>query len=207
MKYYSQYGEEMILEKIFQNKQNGLCVEVGAADGLRYSNSRFLIESLNWRAILVEPHPDFFESLYSLYKDNDRVKIINAAVSETEGYADLFLYGRDIHAQVSTISAKQKERVIHYHGDKFLTEPQKVKTITLSSIIDGLDVDFLSIDCEGVDMQVLQSNDWYKNRPYLFCIEHSMEEKELLDYTDSINYVQIYKNIGNTFFVDKRAIA
>lgn len=202
MKYYSQYGEEIILQNIFGDKKDGLCVEIGAADGQLYSNSRFLIESMDWRAILVEPHPDFFNRLCSLYENNDKVKLIQSAVSKIDGFVDMFLYGRDKYAQVSTISESQKQKVIKAHGDKFLQTPEKVKSLTLSSVLNDNKVDFLSIDCEGVDMEVLYSNDWYKNRPYLICVEHSMEEKVLLSFMESINYTKLCKTAGNTFFLD-----
>ena len=202
MKIYSQYGEEYLLKEVFGEKRNGLCVEIGAADGIRYSNSRFLIEQMNWRAILVEPHPDFFRSLTSLYADNDRIELVNAAVSDIVGYAELHLYGRDLHAQVSTICEKQAKKVIMCHGDSFIKETERVVCTTLDKVLGDHIVDFLSIDAEGVDMKVLQSNDWTRNRPYLLCVEHSMEEKELLDYAISINYRKIHKNTGNTFFID-----
>ena len=48
MTYYAQYNEEEIFKNFFNNKQDGFVVEVGAADGITNSNSRFLIESLNW---------------------------------------------------------------------------------------------------------------------------------------------------------------
>ena len=71
--YYSQYGEEKIIDNFFKGKRRGLCIDVGAADGIRFSNSRRLIESMDWAALLIEPHPTYFRQLVHLYKNNENV--------------------------------------------------------------------------------------------------------------------------------------
>ena len=67
---YSQHGEEHIINMFFQEKRAGMCVDIGAADGVINSNSRFLIEMLGWSAVLIEPHPSFYSQLEKLYSKN-----------------------------------------------------------------------------------------------------------------------------------------
>ena len=77
MKSYSQYGEENILKEYFKDLKNGTLLEVGAADPEELSNSRFLIENYNWKAILIEPNPVFFEKLQNFYANNFDVVCVN----------------------------------------------------------------------------------------------------------------------------------
>lgn len=197
---YSQYGEEEILLNFFEKKQGGVLVDIGASDGVKYSNSRYLIAYLDWKALLVEPHPVSFSNLEEIYKDNENVTLKNLACFDSETTVDFYMYSEGDDSCVSTISESFKQKVIDAYGDKF-SEPVKIKSVTLDTLLSNYDhVDFLSVDCEGVDMKVLKSNDWSKNRPSLICVEHSMDEDELKDFIQSIDYVQCAKNAGNTFF-------
>jgi hypothetical protein len=56
---YSQCEEDIFLnENIFKNKTNGVYIELGALDGILYSNTKFFEDTLNWSGILIEPHPE-----------------------------------------------------------------------------------------------------------------------------------------------------
>ena len=200
-KTYSQYGEEAIIDSFFKGKRRGYCVDVGAADGVLYSNSRYLIETLAWSALLIEPHPAFFQSLLDLYKDNSKVRLENVAVYSDSGEMPFYLYGRDYRAQVSTLSETFRERVCNIHGDRYEAEPVTVQVTTLENILKGTErVDFLSIDCEGVDMEVLRSNDWINNKPAMVCVEHSMPKQELDDFMIKADYSLYQRTIGNSFY-------
>ena len=192
---YSQYGEGEIFVNFFENKRDGVVVDIGAFDGLTYSNSRFLVEHLGWRGLLVEPDPESFISLQKLYKNDDKVSTRNVACFNKETTVDFHINGMS-----STMSEEFKEKVIKI-GEQFKKEPIKMQTVTLDSLLSEYDhVDLLSVDCEGVDMEVLESNDWSKNRPSLLCIEHSMDESELREFADNIGYTQHAKTTGNTLF-------
>ena len=60
-KYYAQFGEDKILNQIF-NKNEGVCVEVGGFDGITGSNTLFF-ERLGWRCLIVEPMPEFCKKI------------------------------------------------------------------------------------------------------------------------------------------------
>jgi len=198
---FSQYGEERVINNFFSGKTGGLVVDVGAMDGETYSNSRDLIINYNWKAVLVEPHPDFFSALEKLYSNNDDVIIKNLACYHEEKVLDFYVYSDGKESCVSTVSSDFKERVIKAHGDKFKAESVKVQSVRLEKILSECEkIDFLSIDCEGVDMEVLSSNNWSKYRPSLICIEHSMSHEELHQFMSKINYSVYDKTAGNTFF-------
>lgn len=75
-----------ILERI--NIDKGLCVEFGAWDGVKNSNTRLLIESKEWSSIQIEPERDRFLSLEWMYRDNKEVKCINSFVDTGDNLFD-----------------------------------------------------------------------------------------------------------------------
>ena len=62
--YYSQDGQDRFLDqKFFKEKTAGTFIEVGANDGITYSNTYFLEKFRQWKGICIEPHPGAFEKL------------------------------------------------------------------------------------------------------------------------------------------------
>lgn len=188
----------------FEGKRNGRLVEIGAANGIKNSNSRFLIESYDWCGLLVEPHPTFFSELNKLYGLNSNIQLKQLAVFSEKSTMPFYVYGFENaeEAQVSTLSSNFKDKVCKIYGDGY-KEPIMVETDTLTAILESqLEiVDFLSVDCEGVDMDVLRSNDWKLHRPTLVCVEHSMPFSELHEYMTSQGYWLLTRTAGNTFYV------
>jgi FkbM family methyltransferase len=205
MNYYSQYGEEEIFKEFFKNKVNGFVVDIGAADGITNSNSRFLIENLNWGGILIEPVPAFFKNLLDLYENNNSISLVNSAVfKSTENEVDFFQFNgiKSEDTQCSTLALDFKTHIERLYGEKY--SKTTTSTITLIDLFNSLNVtekfDLLSVDCEGADMEALKSNDWKKYRPELVCIEHSMSMDELSNFMTSIDYKLYTKNDGNVFY-------
>lgn len=195
-----QYDEMAILKGIFpclgipKPYPNGLVymppgymVEIGAADGIDNSNSFDLIKDHNWRALLVEPHPGFFMDLLKLYSDEPRVTLSNYAISSSvsrrklgiDGQCSSLVYNKPISIEVQCITLND------------LFELYKVPA----------EFEFLSIDCEGEDMAVLKSLNWNRYNIKAVCVEHSMPMVELVGYMESVGYVKLASNMGNTFFI------
>ena len=65
MSYYSQFSQDKyIYETFFKNKKEpGFFLEIGADDGIRFSNCKFFEETLNWKGIAIEPRNDAFNTL------------------------------------------------------------------------------------------------------------------------------------------------
>lgn len=83
---YSQFGEDGILEAIFERigTANKYCCECGAADGVFFSNTRHLIESAGWRGLQIEADKRLFNRLENLYPISGNVRVFNVRV-ETDG--------------------------------------------------------------------------------------------------------------------------
>lgn len=217
MKHYSQYGEESVLDSFFSGKEKGFCVDVGASDGELNSNSRYLIESLKWSAVLIEPNKILFDHAKNLYKNTPEVMLLNIAIHTKKGKMPLHLYGKwregdDRPGQSSTLSEKFKQYIIDRESswegsyiNRYEDTPAIVDCVTLKSVLkDTPKVDFLSIDTEGVDMEVLKSNDWELYRPSLICSElMSMPEKDIVQFMSSVGYKTYTKTQDNIFFQKK----
>jgi len=180
--YYSQCGEDEFLnETYFKNKRDGVYIELGALDGVLYSNTKFFEDELHWSGILIEPHPYKYEDLK---KNRPNNILFNSPVSNsTENI--IFRYFVDNYSGVSGI----EETLPQEHLNGFYThicEPQgrvTLKPITLAEIVKNTNIkhiDFLSLDVEGHEYEVLLS--WDFSVPiYLILIETlggSQREKE-----------------------------
>ena len=165
--YYSQSREDIFLNQtIFKNKQNGVYIELGALDGILYSNTKFFEDSLNWSGILIEPHPDKFKKLQINRPNNF---LFNNLVSCHKEPLE-FRYFVDCHAAVSgvenTLSQHHFDTYFESNSEWNKSLPQNkifIKPISLTGIVKstGLThIDFLSLDVEGHEYEVLKSWDF-----------------------------------------------
>jgi FkbM family methyltransferase len=165
--YYSQSQEDIFLnEHIFKNKRDGVYIELGALDGVLYSNTKFFEDTLNWHGILIEPHPDKFNLLQRQRPNNF---LFNDLVSCHKEPLD-FRYFVDCHAAVSGV----ENTLSQHHFDTYFDSnnewnkalPQSKTTIIPKPLTDIIKktqlthIDLLSLDVEGHEYEVLQSWDF-----------------------------------------------
>ena len=163
--YYSQWGEDAFLNNnYFHNKTNGAYIELGALNGVLYSNTKFFQEQLNWTGVLIEPHPHAFEILKECrpnnYLFNDLVSNVNDELK--------YKYFVDNLAAVSGIEDTLTKHHFdeYYHNEIYKDLLQDTMTIvpkSLTEIIKNVPFthfDFLSLDVEGHEYEVLQSWDF-----------------------------------------------
>ncbi|MCV0439744.1 MAG: FkbM family methyltransferase [Hydrogenophaga sp.] len=186
----AQYDERSVLLRFFGEKRDGILVEVGASDGLENSHTEFLIRERGWSAILIEPHPRFFEKLSDRYADNPNVITVHAGVLTTPGTHRLYL-----NRQISRFLESPVGFDHSGHAD--------VECFTLAHLCEQFDVprqfDFLTVDAECKDIDVLQSFDWLRWEPELVCVEHTYPQELHAFFADK-PYSRYHRNIGNTFF-------
>src|SRR5258708_349599 len=159
--YYSQDGQDKYLDqKIFARKTKGFFVEIGANDGIKFSNTYFLEKYRDWNGICVEPHPTAFERLTK----NRKAKLINAGISDSErdnefmkieGYGEMYsgLIGK-YHENL----IKRIDRDLMAYGGTM--EKITVPCLRLDSILNQnkiSHVDYCSIDTEGGELEILQT--------------------------------------------------
>jgi hypothetical protein len=131
---FSQFGEDGMIEKIFSiiPHISKWCVEFGAWDGKRLSNTHLLLSQKGWSGILIEADPQKFKDLCQTYQDNDRITSFNKMVSfEGENSLDNILAqtpipgnfdllsidvdGNDYHVWKSVVIYKPKLVIIEFN--------------------------------------------------------------------------------------------
>ena len=163
MKFYSQDKQDKYLEdNIFKGFKDGTFIEVGAWDGVTFSNTLYFEENNNWTGVCVEANPIKFNDLVSNRTSSTNV---NYAVCNSDGDKMDFIcntgYTSMISGLVSTFHPRHKQRLereIQSNGGSSSTIT--VDTIKLSTICDQSNlsrVNLISIDVEGAEFEVVKS--------------------------------------------------
>jgi FkbM family methyltransferase len=166
---YSQEGEDMILRRLFENRETGFYVDVGAHHPARFSNTYYFYRR-GWRGINIDAMPGSMK-----WFDTFRPRDINLeqAVSVTPGTLNFYVFNEPaLNGFDARLSLARNESADAY----IIVETRQLKTRRLDTILDehlspGQKIDFLSIDVEGFDLEVLESNDWTKYRPEVLLVE------------------------------------
>lgn len=205
-----------IYEKYLGLKKDGSFVEVGAFDGLSWSNT-FSLAVAGWKGLFFEPQPDYFLQCTNNYKRFPKVKVINSCVGNYTGEIDLYT-GFSL-ATTDLESLREYEKIDWFKG--ILNEDRKIKSKidTLDNFLKienyEKDFDVLVIDVEGAEYEVLKGFTISKWKPKMVIIElHEDNEydslkknlKEMLDYFKENNYKKVYKDENNSIFVNKEII-
>lgn len=167
--YYSQHGEDFILDKVFKNINDGFFVEIGCIDGRRFSNTLFF-EEKGWKGITVEAHPDYIESL-TVNRPNSEVVPV-AVGSDNKSKVNFYA---DRRGSLSSLDKAREKELKRDYSEYFSGyEPRVVEMRTLTSIFEekGVkNIDFVSLDIEGGELDALNGLDFSKFKPSVFVIE------------------------------------
>jgi FkbM family methyltransferase len=169
---YSQEGEDLILQRIFATRASGFFVDVGAHHPQRFSNTYNLYRR-GWRGINIDAMPG---SMAEFRRLRPRDINLEAGIAREPGMLRFFMFN---DAALNTFDAELAAS--RNHGQYRITGEAEVKTETLAQVLaahlpKGTQIDLLSVDVEGLDLPVLESNDWSRFRPECICVEHSIDD-------------------------------
>ena len=156
MTYYGQHKEDEYIANFFSNKSTGICIEVGAYDGISLSNTLHF-EEKGWRALCIEPIKVAYEKCRQIRKECYNCCISDADYVDKE-FTIFHLHGDNLCA-ISSLEPDQ--RLIDSHQNLITnTETCRVKVRSLNSLLYELDfpkdIDFISIDTENTELDVLK---------------------------------------------------
>jgi FkbM family methyltransferase len=200
--YYGQVKQDQFInEFIFKGKKTGFFVEIGANNGITFSNSYFF-EKLGWNGICIEPAPDTFRELVK----NRKCTCLQLAVSITEGQLDFCVVEGSsvLNGLIDNYDSKQVERI---KRESESTKIIKVATRTAESIFDEHNVkhiDFCSIDTEGAELDVLKSINFNKITIDCFVIENNHSNNEIADFMNNIGYKKVATISGDEFYIHSK---
>lgn len=190
LKYYSQGGEDKIVDKIFENKNIGNYIDVGAHDPIELSNTYHFYEK-GWSGICLEPNIDLIP-YFSRTRNRD--KVLNIAAGDYDGRADFFFGEFTVHSSL-------KKSTITNNGTR------EVQVNRLESILDDIgfprEFEFISVDTEGTEIDVLQGLNLDKYSPRLIIAEYNTAgkiDKELQKFLLHRGYHVIFINKWNMIF-------
>lgn len=185
--HYSQNFEEWIIRDFFQDRRGGVFVEVGSGDARRWSNTYYLEGALGWSGLAVEPQASFAPD-YVRYRP--RTTLISAFASDRDGGTATLHVGDGDDRHMASAKVEFSERFSD-------TTAQEGPTITLNTMLQRAGIkriDFLSVDVELHEPQVLGGFDVARYRPTLVSVEAHPEVRDaILAYFTERDYVVLGK--------------
>jgi FkbM family methyltransferase len=192
----SQLGQDVMAMSVAGASKKGFFVEFGATDGLSLSNTYLLERYFGWSGILSEPARKWHSAL----KRNRRSSTLDFRCVYSESHLTLdFQEARQ--GQLSTIKGFGESDT---HANS--RDSSVVYSVSTVSLLDLLRehgapkfIDFLSVDTEGSEYEILKSFDFSEYRFGLVCVEHNYtsNRKLVCDLLESKGYVRVHQTLSD----------
>lgn len=205
--YYGQWETDKVIESYFAEGHKGICIEVGAANGVKGSNTLYF-EERGWKALCIEPNTKYKESL-----EKHRKLVRYYACADKRGTFPLSVYrvGKN-NIMSSLTSLKPDKRLVEDHRDiineQFTID---VQVETLSWILENTvpktpfeeraNIDFITVDTEGTELDVLKGFDFNKYNVKLFVVENNYNDPEIQYFMKEKGYAKDRRYKINDFYI------
>ena len=185
MKTYSQYYQDFFIDILLSRKLNGFFLDIGAHDGVTYSNTFKFEKFRDWKGICIEPNPSVFEKL----KANRNCFFENCCISDKDGeviFRKIIGHAEMLSGILDCFDEQHIERInidISQNGGSYQDIVIKSKNINnILANYNVTDIDFCSLDTEGAELSIVNSIDFVKYNIRSFSIEKNNESsvKDLL---------------------------
>jgi FkbM family methyltransferase len=207
--FYSQFNQDSDLEtNIFKGYKNGIYVDVGAHDGISINNTLYFQKNNNWTGINIEPIKIVFDKL-AINRPNDIN--INCAVCNQDGETEFLCntgYTEMLSGIKDTFDTRHWQR-LQYENEQMgsTTEIIKVNTKRLETILDEHNIshiNYLSIDVEGAEFEVIKSINFNKVFIDVVGFENNYNDTSIpvVKYLEDKNFVVIHSSL-DIFMINK----
>lgn len=197
--YYSQNREDLILDALLSSVGKGFYVDVGAYDPDLDSVTK-LFYLKGWSGINIEPQPN---RIKYFIKRRERDINLNLGVSDKKGSLMLRSY---YNQGLSTFDGDMKTSYEQEASEHTATyEDIRVQVTTLEDIFASRKIskiDFMKVDVEGLEYEVLKGNDWKKYRPAVICIEANHISKDWRELLAQAKYENVFFDGLNEYYAD-----
>lgn len=208
-----QMAEDFFVNLIFENKTDGTYIDVGAHDGVRFSNSFAFAKKLNWKGICVEAHPDYGE-LCRKNREDERNKVYVLACGN--GDMDSVEFSCSHRGSLSTLnpdldefysknykewytSNTVSEKINNFTNGKIKVPCKKLDTI-IAENPECQHIDLMTIDVDGSEQYVFDGFDIKKHAPRVIILEVSTVRSVVEDFMKDTGYIKILDNNLNSIY-------
>lgn len=199
--------EILLNEKNLKNKNDGVFIDIGAFDGIHYSNT-FLLEERGWKGLCIEPDPEQYKKLVKNrkciclpYAIDNKEGISEFLVIKEKGYRSGLVsnYTNDLEKKLSSLFGK------NYKKNQNKCEIISVETKTINSILDTylsgiFKIDVLNIDTEGSEINIIKSISFQKYfisfllfESHYFSKKSKKIEKNMIEFIESKGFEMIWR--------------
>jgi len=201
---YGQEGEDLILDRLFSEQASGFYVDVGAHHPFRFSNT-YLLYQRGWRGINIDAMPGSMAAFQRWRPRDINIECMIASEATSHTY-----YQYDEPA-LNTVSAavvdKRKVESPQYKVAGTVTlQSRPLEELLAEHVPAGTTIDLMNVDVEGLDLDVLASNDWSHFRPRVIVVEllwtgfSDMEKSAMYQFLTARGYRLLSKLMNSAIF-------
>lgn len=199
--FYGQHGEDQYIQSFFPDGYIGTCVDVGAYDGVAMCNTLYF-ERKGWRCLCIEPNKEVYKKCAAVRKETVQCAVSDQDKEDQE--FTVFYLGEENTSAISSLCPD--DRLIQSHNH-LITEKRtyRVPVRSLTSLLRDhhypTEIDFISIDTENTELDVLKGLDLDQFYVRLLVIENNFQEPGCEDYLRPYGYKKVHRIGVNDFFL------
>lgn len=213
---YAQQGEDLIVQNLLDviGIEKPTYLDVGAYDPILHSNT-YLMYLRGGHGVLVEPNPAKLERLQSV-RPRDQTLNVGVGLASQPYTADYYVIGGPSKGLFNTFSKKDADLLqANSHGVHFIEKVMALPLENINTLMQrylGAAPSFLSIDTEGMDLDILKSMDFARYRPDVLCVETlelggNQVNMDIVRFLESKRYSVRGATFVNTIFLDDKHLS
>lgn len=204
---YAQEGEDLILSRLIGMKPEGFFVDIGAHDPKRFSNT-YRFYQLGWRGINIDPLPGMKSRFDAIRPEDINVE---AAIGPKGSAMQYYMFNEPALNTFDGAEARKKATIAPYK----IIDTLAIQCLSLEDVFINNDIglnqpiDFLSIDVEGFEMEVLQQINFHIFRPTVIALEElgtnvfAQERSAAGKYLEQSGYQLSARTVNTSFYVKR----
>lgn len=165
----SQIGQDLWVLKNTNNKTGGFFVEAGACDGVFLSNTLLLERNYGWTGICAEPNPHYYNNLCK----NRKCFVTDLCLYSESGKELMFSFDEGYGGVIDHFMEPSRQ------NRRLSANKNIVKTISLNDLLEKfnapLEIDYISLDTEGTELEILNTFNFDKYNVKMFTVEHNIQ--------------------------------
>lgn len=206
-KCYGQDGEDLVLSRYLEGQPKGFYIDVGAHHPARFSNT-YMFYKKGWRGINIDAQPGI-KALFDRVRPRDIN--IECGVAKEGGVLVYHQFNESALNTFDEQEAKLKDKKPYRIIKKIDVRVRRLEDILDNYVKECTKIDFMSIDVEGLDLDVLESNNWEKYRPNYILVEtlrtdiEKLNTCKIVQFLAEKGYKPLTKVYNTTFFTLKKS--